>query len=182
MFGRYLPPITQVLCSLMRTLATSGTIQVGRKVDENSPPGTRVGAPVEANDAPGDVLTYTLAVEGDNVNYSIHPATGQITVGARTALDREAIGGDFTHTVMVTATDPWGPSITPTGATTQEVTITINDVNEGPVISLGDTEASVVENTIITAGVGVTYMAYPEVITVPLRARASHVRLVAQGP
>ena len=59
----------------------AGDIQVGRKVDENSPPGTRVGAPVAANDAPGDVLTYTLADGGDNVNYRIDPATGQITVG-----------------------------------------------------------------------------------------------------
>ena len=39
-----------------------GTVgmQVSRKVDENSPSGTNVGEPVVANDAPGDVLTYTL--------------------------------------------------------------------------------------------------------------------------
>ena len=33
--------------------------QVGRIVDENSPPGTKVGKPVVANDAVGDILTYT---------------------------------------------------------------------------------------------------------------------------
>ena len=135
---------------------TDGT-QVGRKVDENSLPGTRVGDPVEANDAPGDVLTYTFGGatnDSDESDYSIHPATGQITVGARTALDRE---DDSSDTVSVVATDPAG------GTTSQDVTITINDVNEDPVITAGDTKASVVENTIITTGVGATYAAYPEV-------------------
>ena len=31
-----------------------------QKRDENSPPGTNVGKPVTAADAPGDILTYTL--------------------------------------------------------------------------------------------------------------------------
>ncbi len=130
-------------------------IQVGRKVDENSPPGTNVGDPVVANDAPGDVLTYTFSGGANDSSYSIDPATGQITVGPRIALDREAIGG-FTHTVNVTATDPAG------GDTEQEVTITINDVNEDPVITDGDTKASVVENTAIATPVS-TYTADPEV-------------------
>ena len=66
------------------------TINVGRKVDENSPPGTKVGDPVMANDAPGDVLTYTFGSGANDSSYSIDPATGQITVGARTSLDFEA--------------------------------------------------------------------------------------------
>ena len=132
---------------------TTGT-QVGRKVDENSPPGTRVGSAVTANDASGDVLTYTLGDGGDNVSYGIDPATGQITVGPRTALDFDVNPSD---TVSVTATDPAG------GATTQPVTITINDVNEVPVITAGDTKASVDETTPITTQVGATYIAYPEV-------------------
>ena len=133
-----------------------GGIQVVRKVDENSPPGTRVGDPVVANDAPGDVLTYTFGGGTNDSSYSIAPATGQITVGARTALDREAIGGAFTHTVTVTATDPAG------GEADQPVTITINDVNEDPVITDGDTKASVEENADIATAVS-TYTAYPEV-------------------
>ena len=130
-------------------------IQVGRKVDENSLPGTRVGDPVMANDAPGDVLTYTFSGSGANdSSYRIDPATGQITVGPRTSL---ATG---THTVEVTATDPAG------GSTTQSVTITINDVNAVPVITAGDTKASVEENTAIATQVGAAaYAAYPEVIT-----------------
>ena len=135
-------------------------IQVVRKVDENSPPHTNVGDPVVANDAPGDVLTYTFSGGTNDSSYSIDPGTGQITVGARTALDREVIGDPFTHTVSVVATDPAG------GATTQEVTITINDVNEDPVITAGDTKASVVENTAIATVVS-TYTAYPEVSGTP---------------
>ncbi len=138
---------------------TTENIDVGRKVDENSPPDTRVGDPVAANDAPGDVLTYTLADGGDNDDYRIDPATGQITVGPRTALDFETNPSD---TVSVTATDPAGGASTP-----QSVTITINDVNEAPGITVGDTKASVVENTPITTGVGATYVAYPEASGTP---------------
>ena len=134
---------------------TENTIEVGRKVDENSPPGTRVGDPVAANDAPGDVLTYTLTEVGENDNYRIDPATGQITVGPRTALDFET---NPSETVSVTATDPTGGATTPA----QDVTITINDVNEDPVITAGDTKASVVENTAIATAVS-TYTADPEV-------------------
>ena len=108
-----------------------------RSVDENSPPGTRVGSAVTATD-PGDVLTYTLADGGDNDSYKINPGTGQITVGGPGPRWIARPPGDpFTHTVSVTATDPAG------GTATQEVTITINDVNEDPVITTGDTKASV---------------------------------------
>ena len=94
-------------------------------------PARELETPVVANDAPGDVLTYTLAelTRITFVNYRIDPATGQITVGPRTALDRETIGG-ATHTVQVTATDPWGDTQLTLATATQEVTITINDVNE----------------------------------------------------
>ncbi len=127
---------------------------VGRKVDENSPPGTDVGKPVTANDAPGDVLTYTIGGTSGSL-YRIDSATGQITVGPRTALDRETIGDPFTHTVTVTATDAFGPEASPTGAATQDVIITINDVNEAPAITAGVTRASVNENTAIADAVSV---------------------------
>ena len=120
--------------------------EVGREVDENSPPGTNVGKPVVANDSAGDVLTYTFSETGtDDSNYKIDPATGQITVGPRTALDRE--GPNETDTVEVVATDPFGI------AATQSVSITINDVNEAPTIMTGATRQSVDENTDITTAV-----------------------------
>ena len=112
--------------------ATPNTIEVGRKVDENSPPGTIVGDPVAADDAPGDVLTYALSGT-DAGDYRIDQATGQITVGPRTMLDSETNEDD---TVVVTATDPSDD------AATQTVTITINDVNEAPTINKGVTKKS----------------------------------------
>ena len=61
---------------------TTTSIEVGRKVDENSPPGTRVGEPVVTNDALGDVPTYTHDWRHQRVSADrIDPATGQITVG-----------------------------------------------------------------------------------------------------
>ena len=121
-------------------------IQVDRKVDENSPPGTNVGKPVAADDSGGGRLHYTLT---DSTNsFDIHPATGQITVAARVALDADE--GTPTREVTVMATDPWGPDAEPTGRGTQTVTITINNVNEAPAITAGATKISVDENTAIT--------------------------------
>ena len=59
-----------------------------RSVDENSPPGTRVGKPDRTAVDPGDKLTYTLTGDGAS-SFDINQATGQITVGARTTLDTE---------------------------------------------------------------------------------------------
>ena len=61
-------------------------------------------------------------------------ATGQITVGARTTLDTETTPS---YTVMVTATDPAGDAADADGTATQEVIITIKNVNEAPMISGG---------------------------------------------
>ena len=131
--------------------ADTVNIQVSRSVNENSPPGTNVGEPVAAGDA-GDILTYSLATPADandNGKYRIDPATGQITVGARTMLNRESfVQDDPVHTVTVTATDPWSITVEADGlsATTQTVTITIKDVNEAPVITEGPTRAKQSEN------------------------------------
>ena len=133
---------------------TPNTTEVGRKVDENSPPGTRVGDPVVANDTAGDVLTYTFGTGNQEDSYRIDPATGQITVGPRTALDREGPPANETNTVSVIATDPSGGANDPP----QDVTITINNVNEAPMITMGVTRASVDENTAITEAVS-TYTA-----------------------
>ena len=117
-------------------------IEVGRKVDENSPPGTNVGKPVTANDAAGDVLTYIFGTGNDEGSYRIDPATGQITVGPRTTLDREGPPANETDTVAVIATDPFGSA---DGATRQEVTITINNVNEAPMVTAGVTTLKLAE-------------------------------------
>ena len=125
--------------------APAGT-DTTRVVDENSPPGTNVGKPVTASDTAGDVLTYTLADNGDGANYSIDPGTGQITVGARTTLDAD---DDASDSVTVMATDPSGE----VEAGGIAVTITIRDINEAPTITEGPTRVTLAENLDITADI-----------------------------
>ena len=104
---------------------------VNRSIDENSPPGTKVGKPVTAADNLGDILTYMLTGEGaDDAKYRIDPATAQITVGPRTMLDADVSEG-ATAAVQVKATDP-------SGAETEApavVNIEIKNVNEAPTIT-----------------------------------------------
>ena len=102
-----------------------------RDVDENLPAGTEVGDPVAATDTVDDVLTYSLA-GGDAASFEIDPATGQITVGSRTVLDHEA---DDEYSVTVTATEAGGRD----PAVNVDVTITVNDVNEAPMVTGGVT-------------------------------------------
>ena len=120
-----------------------------RTVKENSPPGTAVGKPVTAGDD-GDVLTYTIS--GTNAGlYVIDRATGQITVGPRTMLDREADGFEGgTHEVTVRATDPYGdPDVdtaVPGNSDVVDVTITVDNVNEAPRFTVGPTRDEQKEN------------------------------------
>ena len=117
---------------------------VSRSIDENSPPGTKVGKPVTAVDTPGDILTYMLTGEGaDDANYRIDPATGQITVGPRTMLDPDVSEEAEQDTVQVTATDPSGEA-TELVAT---VTITVKNVNEAPTINGGPTKITLDEDS-----------------------------------
>ena len=99
---------------------TEGT----REVAENSAAGTDVGDPVEASDAEGDVLTYTLGGAAAD-SFEIDVATGQLRTKA--SLDTE---GTPTYTVMVTATDP---SFTDgDDSDTITVNIMVTNVDEAP--------------------------------------------------
>ena len=104
-----------------------------REVAENTPAGRNIGAPVAAND-PGDVLTYSLSGAGED-SFSINRASGQLNTKAD--LDFET---GPTYTVTVTATDPFGASVA------SEVTITVTDVNEDPMLSGGATSIDRAEN------------------------------------
>ena len=88
-----------------------------RAVAENSAAGTAVGAPVTAGTGSG--LTHTL--DGtDAAKFAIDAGTGQITVGAGTALDHESRAS---YSVSV--------SVSP-GSHTVPVTITVTDADEPP--------------------------------------------------
>ena len=91
-----------------------------RSVAENTGEGSAVGAPV-ATTSPGvDPLTYVLG-GADAALFSIDADTGQIRVGAGTALDYEA--DKNVYGVTVTATDSSGVSAT------VAVTITVTNVD-----------------------------------------------------
>ena len=111
-------------------------VQTGqtRKVVENTPAGRNLGAPVTANDR-GDVLTYSLD-ETDAMSFAIVRTSGQL----QTKADLDFEGGDSSYMVTVTATDPFGASVT------SIVTITVTDVNEDPVLSGGATSIDRAEN------------------------------------
>ena len=93
-----------------------------RSVAENTGEGEAVGAPVMAADAECDAMTCVLG-GADADLFIIEPDTGQIRVGAGTALDYEA--DKNIYEVTVTATDSSGAS------TTVAVTIAVTNVGLG---------------------------------------------------
>ena len=95
-----------------------------RNVDENTPPGRAIGAPVAATDADNDVLTYTLDAIGAEA-FDIDRSSGQLRTKA--ALDHEATPS---YRVTVTATDTAGQEDSIT------VTITVNDLDEPAAVML----------------------------------------------
>ena len=82
----------------------------------------------------------TLTNDG-NGKFKIDPANGQLTTTR--VLNSEgtdaAAGEGRSHTVTVTATDPGGT------AGTQDVAITVENVNEGPMITVGETRQDYAE-------------------------------------
>ena len=90
-----------------------------------------IGAPVTAMDVDGDVLNYRLGpdADGDNEDFTIDQATGQIKTGIPLDYETPAdVGGDNIYEVTVTAFDSSGRPTEP-GIT---VSITVSDVNEPP--------------------------------------------------
>ena len=113
-----------------------------RTVKENMRARTPVGKPVTALDADtadNSRLTYTLG--GGDGNFEIDPANGQLrTTRLLNSEGTTAIeGGGDSHTVVVTATDPGG------SFGTQSVTITVESVNEAPMVATGSTREDYAE-------------------------------------
>ena len=102
-----------------------------RSIRENTPAGTNLGAPVRATDANNDRLTYSIPASD---YFEIDAPSGQLRTKAE--LDHE---GREQHFLTVTATDPGGQT------DTVSVTITVEDVDETPVV-FGPTSPEVAEN------------------------------------
>ena len=107
-------------------------------VDEDLGVGMNVGDPFQAVEPdPEDVLYYSLEEimdnEGDHEFFNIDAATGQLTVAK--GLDHE---GEGTYVFTVNAKDPSGED------DDIEVTVTADDVDEGPTVS-GRVELAVLE-------------------------------------
>ena len=92
-----------------------------RTIRENMPAGRNVGAPVTATDANNDRLTYSIP---PSEFFEIVDSTGQL----RTKVELDHETGPM-RSVTVTATDPGG------GTDSVNVTITVEDVDETPVVS-----------------------------------------------
>ena len=91
-----------------------------RSFPENSTGGQNVGGPVTATDGDNDRLIYTLGGT-DAADFQILGTTGQIQTKAGVTYDYE---DKSSYSVTVTANDGNG------GTVTQEVTITVTDVDE----------------------------------------------------
>ena len=99
-----------------------GTNSASRAVEENTAPGSNIGAPVTATDDVNDNLTYRLV--GTNAGmFRIVRTTGQIQT--RMPLDHETTPS---YSVTVKAFDPFNAS------STIPVTISVTDINEPPVV------------------------------------------------
>ena len=105
-----------------RAPAFDATPPLTRTMEENTPFGQPIGAPVTAKDADGNSLSYGLrGVHSDS--FAIEPGTGQLLTREGTAYDHEARD---TYSVTVRASDGQG------GRATVVVGISVTDVDEPP--------------------------------------------------
>ena len=112
-----------------------------REVGENIGVGQNVGAPVAARDPDqGDTLTYSIA--SDHTPFGIGATTGQLRT--KGALDYET-APSYSFTVQVTDMLDSSDDEDPTIDDTIEVTVTVTDVNEPPMIA-GDAAITRAEN------------------------------------
>ena len=106
------------------------------EVAENYEAGANVGDPILATDPESATLTYSLSGADSNL-FDIESLSGQISVGAETALDYESpsdSGGDSVYELVVQVTDGQDADGNPDNSVdaTINVTITVTGVNEPP--------------------------------------------------
>ncbi|MEM9004394.1 MAG: cadherin domain-containing protein [Cyanobacteria bacterium P01_F01_bin.86] len=97
-------------------------------VDENSPANTLVGT-VVATDQDSSISNYAITAGNEAGFFTINATTGEITVAEGADLNFESELNTFTLTVEVTDDDVEDPQ-----TSSADFTITLNDVEEAPVI------------------------------------------------
>ncbi len=116
-----------------------------REIAEDATGGTAVGDPVAATDFNNDPLTYTLSGT-DVALFTVDSGTGQIRVASGAQLDFET-KRTLRVTVEVTdGSDSLGDPDSDAIDDRQNVTITLTDVNEAPVVT-GNETPSIAENS-----------------------------------
>ncbi|UUO08799.1 cadherin domain-containing protein [Blastopirellula sp. J2-11] len=103
------------------------------QIDENTSPGTVVvlGTAITATDedTPAQTLTYSFATDGDGGGkFAIDPTTGAISLAAGQTLDHETTPS---YMLEVVVTDNGSPA----ESSSVMVEVTVNNVNEAPVLN-----------------------------------------------
>ncbi|MHC1775972.1 MAG: cadherin domain-containing protein, partial [Lentimicrobium sp.] len=109
-------------------------------VNENSPEGTQVGQVAASDPDPGQSLVYAI-VSGNTGNTFQMSASGLITVSDASMLDFE---NPVSFQLLVQVTDNGVPAL----ASSTNITISVNDVNENPVV--GEDQSFVVAEHVAT--------------------------------
>ena len=128
-------------------------------VGENALPGSAVGGPITASDSDQqDMLVYSLS-GSDAALFSVGVSTGQITVGAGTALDYESPAdsdgdNDYNLTVQVTDGKTSEGNADTAVDDSVDVTIAVTDVNESPRFGSPNIELEIDENTSTNTNIG----------------------------
>ena len=113
-----------------------------RSVSENTPAGQNIGAAIRAIDPNGDNLTYESA-SPDVRHFSIDESSGQVqTMKPLNNEDKSS----YTFAVSVSDQKDVNAEADPTVDDTIVVTVTVEDVNEPPVVT-GDMEHDITENS-----------------------------------
>ena len=118
--------------------------EIERFVRENVATGGSVGPPVVASGGDGQ-LTYSLSGT-DAASFSVVPDTGQILVGQGTSLDFESDKTEYS--LVVTASGQSGHTAS------VDVTVVVEDVNEGPEFDIASIYFEVKENTPANTNIG----------------------------
>ncbi|MGI9283704.1 MAG: tandem-95 repeat protein, partial [Endozoicomonas sp.] len=118
-------------------------IATGQGIDEGSSEGTAAGS-VSHTDVDGpNPVAYAISGGNDNGYFAINSSTGEVTLTAagEAAIDYEA---SASHTIQVTASD--GTFV----SAPVNLTVTLNDVNEAPVVANNIVNQSVAEDSQLT--------------------------------